>query len=199
MIITTVLRSGGEYKPEHVHKIWRMCQKHLPDYHFMCLSDTEAVECPMIPLTHNWPGWWSKMELFSLPGPILYFDLDTIITGDCSEWLEAIEHEQFAILRDVYRGKNNPHAMQSSVMYWSGDMRYLYEQFKARPDFSNPGGDQAYLEENLLENPCYLQDMTDSIISYKADYKTNPKKFWDASVIFFHGKPRPWGQNDIDY
>lgn len=196
MIFATVLRGGREYTVEHVHKLRDMVQEHAPEMQFVCLTDS-SPQCERIPLEKNYPGWWAKMELFKLQGPVLYMDLDTVICGDMSYWLDQIKHSNFAILRDVYRGEREPYAMQSSIMYWSGDMSDIWEEFSANPDFSHPNGDQGWLEQHL-DDVLYIQDVTDDVVSYKAHIQKGYDKH-KASVIFFHGKPRPWEQRDVPY
>ena len=196
MIFATVLRGGREYTQEHVHKLRDMVQQHAPNMDFVCLTDS-SPQCNRITLTKNYPGWWAKMELFKLQGPVLYMDLDTIICGDISHWLDQIKDNKFVILRDVYRDKRDPHAMQSSIMYWSGDMSDIWEEFSSNPDFSHPNGDQGWLEQHL-DDVAYIQDFTDDVVSYKAHIKNGYPKH-KATVIFFHGKPRPWEQRDVAY
>jgi len=196
MIFATVLRTGREYNEDHVHKLRDMAEKYLPGCRFVCLTDG-TPQCERITLTHKYPGWWSKMELFKLEGPVLYMDLDTVICNDISHWLDQIKDNKFVILRDVYRGEREPHAMQSSIMYWSGDMSEVWEEFSDRPDFSHPNGDQGWLEQHI-DDVSYLQDFTNDVVSYKAHIQKGYPKH-KASVIFFHGKPRPWEQKDVPY
>lgn len=196
MIFATVLRGGREYTVEHVHKLRDMVQEHAPEMQFVCLTDS-SPQCERIPLEKNYPGWWAKMELFKLQGPVLYMDLDTVICGDMSHWIDQIKHSNFAILRDVYRGEREPYAMQSSIMYWSGDMSDIWEEFSANSDFSHPNGDQGWLEQHLGD-VLYIQDVTDDVVSYKAHIQKGYDKH-KANVIFFHGKPRPWEQTDVPY
>jgi hypothetical protein len=47
--------------------------------------------------------------------------------------------------------------------------------------------------------PMYFQDYTDSIMSYKADIRDGNASLNDATVLYFHGKPRPWNQDDIPW
>lgn len=195
MIIATVLKKGGEYHEGHVHALRDMCSWHIPQGEFVCLTDG-SPECEKIPLTKGWSGWWSKLELFKLKGPVLYFDLDTVICGNCDHWLEKIKHKDFVILRDVYRGASYSKAMQSSIMYWSGNMSYIYTRFNQNPVFDLPNGDQQFLEQNCSAE--YLQDFTDDVVSFKADIQNGYNQH-QASVIFFHGKPRPWEQDIVSY
>jgi hypothetical protein len=200
LTVVSVLKSGGDYKPEHVLALQAMCQRFLPAHRFLCLTDQDVPGCECVPLKHNWSGWWSKMELFELRPPILYFDLDTVLVGDCTPIVTAARRRPFVILRDVYRGKSNPQAMQSSVMYWEEPLDFLSESFRSSPDFV-PGGDQIFIERLLLERNypvAYWQDLTDGIVSFKADRREQGVCPGDR-IIIFHGKPRPWEQNAIDY
>lgn len=196
MIIATVLKTGGEYTEKHVERLRDQCEKHIPQGLFVCLTDGNP-DCRTIPLTENLPGWWSKMELFDIEGPILYFDLDTTIVGSCDHWLKRIAKKRFICLRDIYRGKRNKHAMGSGIMYWSGDMSHVWKAYcEDGMPTDIPGGDQSYLEVALKEAE-YLQDFTDDVVSYKAQIRDGNYKKENASVIYFHGKPRPWEQDEI--
>lgn len=190
-----VLKTGGEYNRHHVEKLRDM----VGDCDFVCLSDDPSVP-GYVPLKHNLPGWWSKIELFALPGPILYFDLDTVVLDEIDDLMAAIEQHDFLILRDVYRGKDDPMAMQSSVMGWRGDMSYVYDLFMVDPAawMTSLRDDQRFLEK-VVEGATYWQDvLPGALVSFKVNVqgKHVPK---DAQVIFFHGQPRPWQQNEVNY
>lgn len=199
LTFATVLRTGGEYKPLHVHALYKQVQVHLPQADFVCVSDSTELQCNVLPLKHDWPGWWSKMEVFRLQGPVLYMDLDTIITNNCDEWLEKIQDKQFVLLRDIYRGEKNPHAMGSGIMYWSNDMSVLYHDYiRVGCPTDIRGGDQEFLEQSL-NTAEYIQDFTDTVVSYKAQIRDGDYNSENATVIYFHGQPRPWQQNEIPF
>ena len=191
--VVCVLRSGGEYKPEHVYKLKKMVDEHvgLP---FYCLSD-QPLECSYLPMAQKWPKWWAKMELFRLRPPVLYLDLDTIIRGTPT-FLNEMRSKDFVIMRDVYRGKRDHKAMQSSIMYFNVDMTWLYDRYMGQPEFKDAGGDQSYIEQNVRAE--YFQDFTNEVVSYKADIcKRGP--FPSDKVVIFHGQPRPWEQAILAY
>jgi hypothetical protein len=75
------------YSADWVVKLQRLVEKNLSIPHrFVCLSNTD-VPCERIPLEHNWPGWWSKIELFRpelFDDRVLYLDLDVIPLTDLS-------------------------------------------------------------------------------------------------------------------
>lgn len=90
--VVLVLRSGGDFKPAHVHRMVRMlgaavknekCKmqsaklkktSHLSPFtshpsplRITLLTDLTAKQFPgltVVPLLHGWPGWWSKMEMY---------------------------------------------------------------------------------------------------------------------------------------
>lgn len=163
----------------------------------MVLSDVTVDGVATIPLCDHWRGWWSKMELFGPdvePRPTLFLDLDTVLVGDCTELIASLRGVPFAILRDVYRGRTDPRAMQSSVMYWERDMRWLFDGFakEAETIIDTLRGDQDYLERALSAEPVrYLQDISPCFASYKADIQRRGLRPSDR-VIVFHGRPRPW-------
>lgn len=91
----------------------------------MCLSDVD-VPCERVPLITELPGWYAKLELFHMTGPVLYFDLDTVITGDLSE-IASYPH-QFTMLRDF----THPEYPASGVMAWHGDYGFLFDKLHWR-------------------------------------------------------------------
>jgi len=197
LTICCVLKSGGEYGEQHAENLRLMCERWLPSIPFVCLTDIKSPLFECVPLTEKLPGWWSKMELFDKfrSGSWLFFDLDTIIRSRTG-LVNALSGSQFHILRDFYRGKNNPIAMGSGIMAWSGDYSWIWSLFQQRGRHGFRG-DQDFLEFAFNargELPVFFQDITRDIASYKADNKGR-----DAPIVAFHGKPRPWQQVDIPY
>lgn len=196
--IACVLRSGGTYTPLHVGRLLVGVFKNLAVTRFICLSDV-AVPCERIPLIENWPGWWSKLELFrpDIDGDLLYFDLDTIITGDLSD-MAAIN--RLAIMRDVYR----PDGLQSSVMYIPQDeKKQVWERFTAAPDHFMAqyasGGDQAFLEPLWGGKATLWQEaLPGQLASYKADNIAERGIPTNCRAVIFHGRPRPWEVNWLE-
>ena len=191
MRILTVLRTGGEYAPEHVERLRDQCGKFAPGIPFHCISDVDVPG--RLKMKHDWPGWWAKMEAFRFRGPCLYMDLDTTLTGMLGR-LVSIAHERpFVVLRDF----NFPvREVQSSVMAWRGDMRRLYTAFAADPakhmQENNCGrwwGDQGFIERRAKRE--YWQDvLPGACVSHKKHCKDGVPH--GARVVVFHGRPRPW-------
>lgn len=185
--ILTVLRSGGEYHPEHVERLRDQCTA-FSDARFHCLSDVSVPG--RIEMRHDWPGWWAKMEMFRLPGPWLYMDLDTTVRGDLDPLLTP---RPFIALRDFYYGGVN---LGSGLMAWDGCMMGLYLAFARNPavraDYTRRGklGDQGFIQDHG-PTPRFWQDvMPGSVVSWKVDCRRGIPG--TARVVCFHGRPRPW-------
>jgi len=190
LTIACVLRSGGIYSPDWVARLHRQAARFAPPHRFVCLSDALVPEVETIRLLHDWPGWWAKLELFRpalFSGTVLYFDLDTILVDDIAA-LGGFDGG-IGLLRDFYR----PTGLGSGVMAWNGqEVAQLYHRFASEAGawFSNPGGDQAFIEA-ALPGAQRLQDrFPGKIVSYKVDgCAAGPPA--GAAVICFHGAPKP--------
>ena len=189
LTVACVLRSGGVYTPEWVSKLRNGVAKHLSAPHrFVCLSDV-PVDCERVPIEHDWPTWWPKVELWRLPGPVLFFDLDTLITGPLDDIAEAVARHDFIALRNFY-ALSKP---GGGMLAWRGDVRRLYDAFAARPiqwmaECGN-GGDQAYLER-VGEVTAFWQNLLPGqVVSYKA-HNCADRLPRNARVMCLHGRPK---------
>jgi hypothetical protein len=181
--IACVLRSGGRYTAEWVHRLKRGIERHASEPHrFVCLSDIDVRGVEVLPLREGWQGWWSKIELFRpglLTGPTLYLDLDVVVVGDVAPLLSACS--SFTMVHE--RGKTD--YFNSSAMAWSGDMGWVHEAFKAdaarhmeRFRRHPRIGDQAFISDLLVGEgraPRTFRQILgyDAIVSYKRDRCAN--------------------------
>lgn len=193
LTVVCVLKSGGIYNADWVARLRAGVKKHLPVIHrFVCLSDVD-VPCQSIPLAHNWPGWWSKIEVLKLDGPVLFFDLDTLIVGDLTDLASVAMRAPFAMLRDFYR----PDGLGSGVMSWNDrdlSAHTFHDSFLFSPQtWMNdcPGGDQQFIER-VCHRPGVrrFQDLLPGqIVSYKADRCARGVPY-GARVVCLHGRPK---------
>lgn len=201
--IVTVLRSGGEYRTEHVMRLKRMCEQYAPGVDFLCLTDMD-VDCDTQPLTHNWPGWWSKLNLCSpdIEGDLLFMDLDTTIIGDISHMMD---HDGPLMLRDFYF----PDRLASGVMFLPEiDRPAVWHDFASAPDkwmrAAGKRGDGWVYEELLPYAETFQILHPGHIVSYKAHIRVSQgdREHGDgtvpdgARIVCYHGKPRPWQINE---
>lgn len=204
--VACVLRMGGEFKPEHVSRLYASVLKHWPEGRPRFVAFTDAPDAAALggcdcctahrpevrPLVHRWFKWWAKMEMFAPEhddlGTVLYIDLDTIVVGDLTDLAAVAE---MTLLRDFYRGER----LQSGLMMLTPAarartwVRWIEDPAKhARAH----RGDGEFLHSIWNGRAKVWQDeLPGQVVSYKVDVKSRgvPK---DARVICFHGRPRPW-------
>ena len=219
MIIACLLKYGGDYDSTYVRNLAMGVRKHANfPYEFVCLSDRAsdvARDCgslvdETIWLDHReWPGWWSKLELFRLCGPVLYFDLDTVIVGSLEPLADLVLHRlgegQLLMVADFYRGD-----AQSGILGWSGDMGAIYTNFirdYAKDATWTPArfssgmsvgdlrfkGDGDWLRRHAAADGIGVllaQNFVPGVVSYKVNVQGRSLPV-GSSVVCFHGKPRP--------
>jgi len=196
-IFAAVLRSGGCYDWKYVERLFNGIRRHAPKRRFegIVLTDMPGPDIPdvtTIPLFYNWPGWWSKLELFRPhlfdERNLLYFDLDTIIVGDLSD---IIAVNQRTLLRDFYRDQ-----AQSGVMMLT-ERSDVWHQFAphAKAYMKDFSGDGQFLNSSIGSRVKLWQDvLPGQIVSYKPN-GCNGEHLSEvppgARVVCFHGEPKP--------
>lgn len=199
MLHICCIRAGTAFAPAYVDILFDSVRRNLADGfegEFVCFTDQPdklADGIVVRPLPADLPGWWSKLalfraDLFPAGDRVLFFDLDTVITGRLDEI--AAYDGPFAILRDFYR----PNGLQSAVMAWeAGQWSGIWTDYLAAGcPMDDPNGDQAFIEWKVAHPaaayPDILQDrFPDLFASFKL--LTGPPT--KASVVVFHGLPRP--------
>jgi len=190
------------YYPEYVYAIQKQIEKHYPHPHrFICLTDFEGMKCETIPLIHNLPGWWSKMELFRIPGEnFIYFDLDTFIVSDITEVVEY-PHTMSALSQvdsETVAGRKKEVKLASGVMAWNGNHSDIYHKFMEDPSGNmekyKKEGDQIFIQESIHDFKP-IQEITSGIINYKFELRDKENLPKDAKIIYFHAQHKPWRLN----
>lgn len=188
--IACVLKSGGDYTVGYVDALWKAVVKNSAyPINLVCLSNIKG-EHQDIALKDNLPGWWSKIELFKLKGPVVYLDLDTVIVGSIDPLIELAclcGEDEFFMLRAL----NPKRKRASGVMIWNGDWSWIHSEFKDKY-IERIRWDQKYIELKLARREIKaksIQDYITGIYSYKLHCKPKPPE--DARIILFHGRPRP--------
>ena len=197
MKIVTVYRTGGDYTPEYVERI----DDELRGEEHICLTDHKISawgKIHPVPLKHDWPGWWSKMEIFKEEAPFLYLDLDTIINGPLEPIFDAVKDKRFVCIRPIFQDR--PGAIASGMMYVGEDMSWVYEKFAedpegwieetrfaATPSWNN--GDQRCLELMGVKPDGYWQELCPGLVAHRKRHSLEERQ--KASVIWYSGQPRP--------
>jgi hypothetical protein len=198
--VVCVLRSGGDYTPEYVDRLYDGVKKHLKQSHlFICVTDLLPWRQDFliwkwdVPL---WKGWWSKIATFFITPPVIYFDLDTIITGPLDPFVDAVMADEgiwmlqaFRYLRGVETDERRWWA--SGIMGWNGDFQYIADDFRYPEHSKRFVGDQKYIAHKLLQNRVCINPVQDklTVASYKHHCQNGVPKGTD--VVCFHGHPRP--------
>ena len=204
--LVMVLRSGGDYTEDDVHLLARRVRFHCGRACFVtCLTDLKNTQITrngvtFVPLRQNWPGWWSKMELFCPDldwlKPVLYLDLDSAIVGDVADLIDPEGKPPWIMLKDFYCDRH------ASGMMWlaPGFGGELYERFVQEGQEWMEGkhgkvGDQAFIGQ-YAPPPAHWQDIYPGRISSFKPRKTGVSGWLHeipagVSVVCFHGYPRP--------
>jgi hypothetical protein len=189
-------KKTAEYGANDVLRLKKQVEKHCSAPHrFICLSDIEIPGVETLKLRHNWPGWWSKMELFDRFTKAFYLDLDSAVVGEITD-LVTRPAKKFQVLKNL----SSPTSVRigSGVMKWEGDYSYLYEEFKKRAEenmaeFTTPEwwGDQGFIRAHL-EDWEHLQHIwPGAIVSYNRDMKKQGDPPLGSKIVCFHGETKP--------
>lgn len=184
LINICVLKSGGEYTADHVQWL----AKQVDDLH--CLSDIPIDGVKTIPLQYDWPGWWSKMELFrpDICHDLFYYDLDTVVidpivpNGECSLMLRDFYYPSRSGSGLMYiRHKDKSSVWDAWIVDPAGNQSY-------KPTAAHHG-DQGFIQD-FLPHRKWQEFHERDIMSYKAHVRKLGIK--PRGIVCFHGHPRPW-------
>jgi len=197
--LITVLNSGGRYDATWVERLARGVHRHAPAFErILCLTDLPLVLAGVerVPLLHDWPAWWAKMEAFRpglAEGTTLLCDLDTVFTGPA----DALAEPGLAAMEDYFhRGR-----LSSALLRWHGDeLAGLYATFAANPDhWMTPGscgpvpnavhGDQVVIDHLLRRNgqsPDLIQQIHPGLLDFY-----DPRRDAHGPVVIFIGTAKP--------
>ena len=212
---------GDTYSWTYVERLYSMLSRHLSAgvrLHVYTEAD-RPVPVPMIKhVLTSWGdlghkrNWWYKMQLFNAEhhaGPLLYFDLDTVIVQNI-DWIVQSSLEYFWAIRDFkYLWRPTDYGVNSSIMWWNTDkFQHVWAGF-CQQDLQSLlrkyHGDQDYITDAIPQPERRLLD-ANRIKSWRwqafdggYDFtgKTHRVPFAgtqihsDTSVLIFHGDPKP--------
>jgi len=87
----------------------------------------------------NLNGVWNKLALFTIHGPCLYIDIDTIAYDKIPDF----EKKPFLIWsaywkrnsKEFYSPQKLDTVINSSLMYWEGDQSHIWKHFQSNKDY----------------------------------------------------------------
>jgi hypothetical protein len=184
-VIALVLRQSPTYSTDWVGAMLYGLRSHGYTGRVVCLSDVHvSYPVEVVPLRKDWPGWWSKLELFR-PGlftePVLYLDLDTLVVGNVSKLLAI--RSPLAMLSDFYR----PTLAASGVMAWMPGETSAKIYDLALRGIPGRGRMDVWLDSHGI-TADRVQDMAEGVYSYKAHARAKAPD--DAVLVCGHGNPR---------
>lgn len=209
------------YSWDYVEKLHRGLQRNLsvPVRLHVYTEEDRAVPDSMIKhVLEEWPGvrgpkrsWWYKIQLFNTnlyKGNLLYFDLDTVITGNI-DWILQLPTEYFWAPKDFqYLYRKNLTKINSSVMWFDNTLwQDLYSNIDPNKlkTASKHHGDQDYIYENIPQHRIRYLDQSrinswrwqahDGGWNFATKKPHNPgtgtKLAHNVSIMVFHGDPKP--------
>jgi hypothetical protein len=212
---------GDGYSWNYVEKLYSMLNRHISvGVRFHVYTEHHRpvpdpwIKHPLIDWGISGPkkSWWYKMQLFNPEfhsGPLLYFDLDTVITKNI-DWIWQLPLKYFWTVRDFkYLWRPTAYNINSSVMWWNtAQYEYVWAGFKNQKIadmLKRYHGDQDYITDAITEVDRRFFDV-DRVNSWRwqaldGGYDFRSRKYAtpgggtvDAektSVLVFHGNPKP--------
>ena len=135
---------GRDFTKDDVWALYNTVKKHIDrefDFYVLTNDLEAAVPGTIIPLNHDWPGWWSKMELHrpDLPqGRTLYLDLDSHVVSSLGVLLECegdlVMFPSRSVGGALQEGKRQVHKYQAATMLFTpGKQDWFYHIFCKNP------------------------------------------------------------------
>lgn len=162
-------------------------------------------------------SWWYKLEIFNTQhhsGPLLYLDLDLIITGSL-DWITVLPLNYFWAIRDFrYLWRPGSRGLNSSIMWFDTRLySYVYQTFldnNLKELMKQYKGDQDFITDTVSYNEQKCFD-TSKIKSWRwqvldGGFDFAKRKHYLpgtgaqldnlTSVVVFHGQPKPHNVSD---
>lgn len=212
---------GNAYSWEYVDRLYNMLSRNLSagvTLHVYTESE-RAVPAPYIKhtltdwgLTGPKRAWWYKIQLFNpeqFRGPLLYFDLDTVIV-DNIDWITQLPTQYFWTVRDFkHLWEPTDRTVNSSIMWWhTAQFENVWRHFTSQnlhQIVAQHRGDQDFITDAIIDSKRRFFDQ-ERVKSWRwqcfdGGYNFDKKRhitpgtgtaFLDpTSVLIFHGNPKP--------
>lgn len=212
---------GHVYSWEYVLRLHSMLTRNISRPIRMHVYTESNRPVPDTMIRHNLPdwsiagpkkSWWYKLQLFNTQhhrGPLLYFDLDTVITQNI-DWIWQNSLQYFWAIRDFkYLWRSTNYTVNTSVM-WFNTVRFahVYDNFVSQNIqriMRQHHGDQDYVtqaitqEQRRMLDPERVKSWRWQVLDGGFDFAyrkyhhpgTGTQLNDNVSVLVFHGKPKP--------
>lgn len=213
---------GNKYPWLYVERLFNMLTRNsnLPIQLHVYTEHDRSVPPHMIKhCLDSWPGiqgpkksWWYKMHLFNQEhwsGPLLYFDLDTVIVRN---WNWIVDHDPSRLwcIRDFkYLQSPYTYLINSSVMWFDTKVfDYVWQQFVQQDIYrvtKTYHGDQNFIQ-SAVDRSQIRQFDTQKFQSYRWEVLDGGMDFvrrrarspglgcdiaGTCTAVIFHGDPKP--------
>lgn len=208
---------GTKYTADKVTRLYEQVHRNLTvPFNFCVFTEQNRVISDLfthynLQTLNTNRGWWHKISIFNsaaLQGPTLYLDLDVIISGSL-DWTLGLSTHNLTAIRDFKTiWQSECRDFNSSMMWFDNRFTgWYYEKFisESSSAMTKYYGDQDWL---TAVTPVAQRRFFDShrAASYRwqcihggwdpetQQYKNlrAPITGNGASVIVFHGEPKPW-------
>lgn len=223
------LKWGTLYPAEYVNRLYAGVKKHLKrKFRFVCVTDdaeglvpgVETYPLPPAPDTWrpnsrytSWPGIYIKLMVFKpgfadLEGPVLFLDIDQIITGDLDRFFD-FEPGRFCIIHNWIEWhkclfRRRPDIGNSSCFRFNAgaSSAYIYEKWISEIEHAQ---DQRFFrtEQAYMTHAVGLGNISWWPENFVRSFKRSCQRVWplnhilrpkfnpDTSILCFHGHPSP--------
>lgn len=197
--IVLVLRESKDFTFEDVQLLRdRILEKwqDKDNLEIICIWDGVKKEhdlgiLKLIPMTNDFPGTWSRMQLYSHEmekyKPFLYIDLDTAIINNIEVLFDLVESKwrnDLIVLEDFYQKKK----LATGLVWFplnNQQTKMVWVSFK-----KTTGNRMDYFLRKVIKKCVYWQDIAPGIISFKPDKKILQEVPNNTLLVCFHGNPR---------
>lgn len=196
---------GRDFSTDDVERLYQSVSKHI-DRPFRFYTLTNDMECTVpgekIELKHDWPGWWTKMELHrpDLPcGRTLYLDLDSHVVRDLGPLIDHYGNLVMFKARstggNTWEGKKQIHRYQAATMLFTpGSTSWFYMMFKKNPQ----GYMDSYRSEQDLMGECLPNQPTFPDVWLMKISELKKKQLGEHTIIVT-GQPKGASFRDPDF
>lgn len=191
---------GDKYPDDYVTRLRAMFARHLSLPHeFECVTDDPVPGVVCRKPVCDYPYWWQKIGLFApgfLVGPTVYCDLDMVLVRSV-DWAANYTACALAAIENwgsrTHEGPLYEDEISSAFMVWKGSNPVTDEIFlrftMADAARLSPHGDQTFVTEVMRGKVAHIAQ--ERICSYKRHCRGKDGPPPEASVVAFHGTPRP--------
>ena len=200
MVTVVCVWWGTKFPVDYVYNLKAAVERNTTVPHqFVCYSDKMIKGVKTHILRPGYEGWWNKLQMFDPANKagdrIVYFDLDTLITGNIDWLLE--DRSWFMGIEDVGAvNAHQPHlknVLQTGVLAWEfNPVSFIWSEFVMGYDqiVDRFRGDGEYLQTriNPYQRTLLQHKYPGRLKSYKYQVYPGPPDD-ETSIICFHGRP----------